>query len=54
MMTRSTEDISNYYTEAKEAIPSDHPHYDEILELLSEQITDEYIDALNYTYYNSN
>ena len=47
MMTRSTEDIRNYYTEAKEAIPSDHPHYDEISDIIEEQILEDLEDYAN-------
>ena len=37
---------SDYYIEARDAIPLDHPHYDEVLDLLIDQVID---DAYGYT-----
>ena len=42
MMTPSSiEDIYSYQKQALDLIPLDHPHYDEIRDLLTSQIKDE-------------
>ena len=46
-MTRSLEDIINYEKQALDLLPMDHPHYDEIRSLLTEQINDEIRDYAN-------
>tara|TARA_Y100001951_G_C11279825_1_gene264586 strand:- start:1328 stop:1483 length:156 start_codon:yes stop_codon:yes gene_type:complete len=40
-MTRSLEDIQTYEEKALASISEDHPHYEEIKLLLTEQIKDE-------------
>ena len=40
-MTRSLEDIQTYEKQALDLLSKDHPHYDEIKELLTEQVKDE-------------
>ena len=47
-MTRSLEDIYNYEQQALDLLSLDHPHYDEIKSLLTDQINDELHD-LAYT-----
>ena len=44
MMTRSLEDIIEYEQVALKHIRFDHPHYDEIKQLLVEQVNDEIQD----------
>ncbi len=46
-MTRSLEDIQTYEKQALDLLPKDHPNYDEIKKLLSEQIQDELFDHAN-------
>ena len=41
MMTRSLEDIQTYEKQALDLLSEDHPHYDEIKQLLTEQFEDE-------------
>ena len=43
-MTRSLEDIYNYEQQALDLLSLDHPHYDEIKSLLTDQINDELHD----------
>ena len=33
---------SEYYIKARDSIPLDHPHYDEVLSLLIDQVLDDY------------
>ena len=33
---------SDYYIRARDSIPIDHPHYDEVLSLLIDQVLDDY------------
>jgi len=47
MMTRSLEDIISYEQQALDLLSEDHPHYDEIKSLLTEQINDEIRDYAN-------
>ena len=41
MMTLSRKEILKYEKKALEAIPKDHPHRDEIIKLLNEQVKDD-------------
>ena len=41
---------SEYYFKARDSIPLDHPHYDEVLSLLIDQV----LDDNDYAYPNSN
>ena len=43
-MTRQLEDIISYEKQALDLLPLDHPHYEEIKELLTDQINDEIRD----------
>jgi len=43
-MTRSLDDIISYEKQALDLLPLDHPHYQEIRDLLVEQINDEVYD----------
>ena len=43
-MTRSLEDIISYEKQALDLLPLDHPHYEEIKSLLTDQINDEIRD----------
>jgi len=43
-MTRSLEDIISYEKQALDLLPLDHPHYEEIKDLLTDQINDEIRD----------
>ena len=47
-MTRSHDDILEYFNKALDVLPIDHPHYNEIKSLLLDQVNDEL-----YTYYGS-
>ena len=47
-MNRSTENIYTYYQQAKDLLPMDHPHYQEIIELLEDQVADELSDAYDF------
>ena len=47
MMTRSLEDIISYEQQALDLLPVDHPHYNEIKDLLIEQVNDEVQDYAN-------
>ena len=44
MMTRSLDDIISYERQALDLLPLDHPHYEEIKQLLTDQINDEIRD----------
>ena len=44
MTTRSLEDIISYEKQALDRLPLDHPHYQEIRDLLMDQINDEVYD----------
>ena len=44
MTTRSLDDIVSYEKQALDLIPLDHPHYQEIRDLLIDQINDEVYD----------
>ena len=44
MMTRSLDDIISYEKQALDLLPLDHPHYEEIKQLLTDQINDEIRD----------
>ena len=43
-MTRSLDDIYDYRDAALVTLSTDHPHYDEIRDLLTEQVEDEVSD----------
>ncbi len=47
--TRSLDDIISYEKQALDLLPLDHPHYDEIKELLVDQINDEIQDHYHTT-----
>ena len=47
MTTRSLEDIISYEKQALDLLPIDHPHYQEIKTLLTDQINDEIRDYAN-------
>ena len=47
-MTRSMDDIYSYQKQALDLLSPEHPHYDEIKQLLTEQIDDE-IDTHAHT-----
>jgi len=40
-MTRSLDDIISYEKQALDLLPLDHPHYEEIKDLLIDQVNDE-------------
>jgi hypothetical protein len=44
MTTRSLDDIISYEKQALDLLPLDHPHYEEIKDLLKDQIQDEVYD----------
>ena len=44
MTTRSLDDIISYEKQALDLLPLDHPHYQEIRDLLVQQINDEVYD----------
>jgi len=46
-MTRSLEDIISYEKQALDLLPLDHPHYNEIKDLLIDQVNDEVQDYAN-------
>ena len=46
-MTRSLEDVYSYEKQALDLLNKDHPHYDEIRVLLTDQINDEVEDLAN-------
>ncbi len=41
MTTRSRDDVYSYYKQALDLLSVDHPHYDEIKQLLISQVNDE-------------
>ena len=43
-MTRTIDDIISYEKQALDLLSEDHPHYDEIKRLLTDQINDEIRD----------
>ena len=47
MTTRSLEDIISYEKQALDLLEENHPHYDEIRSLLTDQINDEIRDYAN-------
>ena len=47
MMTRSLDDIISYEQQALDLLDRNHPHYDEIKSLLTDQINDEIRDYAN-------
>ena len=47
MTTRSIEDVYSYRKQALDLLSKDHPHYDEIKVLLTDQINDEVRDIAN-------
>ena len=47
MMTRSLDDIISYEQQALDLLDNNHPHYDEIKSLLTDQINDEIRDYAN-------
>jgi hypothetical protein len=44
MTTRSLDDIISYEKQALDLLPLDHPHYQEIKDLLTDQVQDEMYD----------
>ncbi len=48
MMTRSLEDVYTYEKQALDLLNKDHPHYDEIKVLLTDQINDEIEDLCQH------
>jgi len=53
MMTRSHDDIYNYYQQALDLLKVDHPHYEEVKRLLIDQVNDELHDH-EHSYCQSN
>jgi hypothetical protein len=47
MTTRSLDDIVSYEKQALDLLKEDHPHYNEIKKLLTDQINDELRDYAN-------
>ena len=47
MTTRSLEDIYTYQKQALDLLKKDHPHYEEIKKLLTEQVQDELFEYAN-------
>ena len=47
MMTHSLEDIITYEKQALDLLPMDHPHYEEIRQLLMDQVNDMTEDYAN-------
>ena len=47
MTTRSLEDVYTYEKQALDLLNKDHPYYDEIRVLLTDQINDEVQDLAN-------
>ena len=47
MSTRTFEEIYSYKQQALDLLPLDHPHYDEVVTLLTDQINDELTDYAN-------
>ena len=46
-MTRSLEDIQTYEKQALDLLPLDHPHYDEIADIIDEQVQEDLTDYVN-------
>jgi len=46
-MTRSLDDIISYEKQALDLLPIGHPHYNEIKDLLIDQVNDEVQDYAN-------
>jgi len=46
-MTRTIEDIYSYQKQALDLLDEDHPHYDEIKLLLTDQIMDDIDDCIS-------
>ena len=46
-MTRSIDEVYSYEKQALELLSEDHPHYQEIKTLLTNQINDEIYDIYN-------
>ena len=46
-MTHSLEDIYTYQRQALDLLNEDHPHYEEIKQLLTEQVNDEVWEHAN-------
>ena len=46
-MTRALDDIISYEKQALDLLPIDHPHYNEIKDLLIDQVNDEVQDYAN-------
>ena len=46
-MTRSIEDIQAYREAAYESLADDHPHYDEISDIVEQQILEDLEDYAN-------
>ena len=44
MMAKSIEEIYTYRKQALDLLSEDHPHYDEVVTLLTDQINDELDD----------
>ena len=47
MTTHSPEDIAEYRNKAYDALPDDHPHWDEISDIIEEQILEDLEDYAN-------
>lgn len=47
MTIRSLEEVISYEKQALDLLPLDHPHYEEIKKLLTDQINDEIRDYAN-------
>ena len=47
MMNRTIDDVYTYRKQALDLLPKDHPHYDEIVDLLNHQIQDEVWEHAN-------
>jgi len=48
-MTRTIKDIYEYRKQALDVLSKDHPHYDEIRDLLTAQILDDIYDCAPFT-----
>ena len=47
MTIHSLEDIAEYRNKAYDALPDDHPHWDEISDIIEEQILEDLEDYAN-------
>ena len=47
MTIHSPEDIAEYRNKAYDALPEDHPHWDEISDIIEEQILEDLEDYAN-------